>query len=325
MKVLVTGGAGYIGSVTSALLLEAGHEVIVVDNLSQGHRDAVPEGAQFIHADIAQLGMVLSKDDRIDAVFHFAALMAVGESMKHPDRYWDNNVAGSLALLETMRTIGIKKLVFSSTAATYGEPEMVPIVETAPTNPTSTYGMTKLAIDMAITSYARAYDIAAVSLRYFNVAGAYQQFGERHPVESHIIPLIFRAIENEKPFSIFGGDYPTPDGTCIRDYIHVLDLARAHLLAIDHMSPGRHEIYNLGNGNGFSNKEVVSAVEQVIGREIPVTITDRRPGDPARLIASSEKAKAELGWKPEKPDLTDMVNDAWQYHRQTAARVPQEF
>ena len=260
---------------------------------------------------------MLSKDDHIDAVFHFAALMAVGESMKRPALYWHNNVAGSLALLEAMRALDIKKLVFSSTAATYGEPETVPIVETAPTAPTSTYGMTKLAIDMAITSYARAYDIAAVSLRYFNVAGAYKQFGERHPVETHIIPMIFRAIEAGTPSSIFGGDYPTPDGTCIRDYIHVLDLAHAHLLAIDHMEPGKHEIYNLGNGNGFSNKEVVAAVEDVTDQQVQIVITDRRPGDTARLIASSEKAKRELGWNPEKPDLIDMVSDAWDFYKNT--------
>ena len=315
MKVLVTGGAGYIGSVTTALLLEAGHEVIVVDNLSQGNRDAVPEGARFIQADILQLGDVLTKDDHIDAVFHFAALMAVGESMAHPDRYWHNNVVGSLALLEFMRGAGVGKLVFSSTAATYGEPEKVPIVETSPTRPISTYGMTKLAIDMAITSYARAYSIAAVSFRYFNVAGAYKRYGERHPQESHIIPLIFRAIERDEPFSVFGGDYPTPDGTCIRDYIHVLDLVGAHLLAVEHMVPGKHEIYNLGNGNGFSNKQVIAAVEQVTGRQVRITIAERRPGDTARLIASSEKAQVELGWEAKKPELVDMVSDAWKYHQ----------
>lgn len=315
MKILVTGGAGYVGSVTTALLLEAGHEVIVVDNLSQGHQDAVPEGARFIKADITELGTVLSQDDHIDAVFHFAALMAVGESMANPALYWQNNVVGSLALLDWMRGRNIHRLVFSSTAATYGNVETTPIAETSPTLPTSTYGMTKLAIDMAITSYARAYDIAAVSLRYFNVAGAYKTYGERHPQESHIIPLIFRAITNNTPFSIFGGDYPTPDGTCIRDYIHVADLARAHLLTIDHMTPGTHEIYNLGNGNGFSNKEVLTAVERVTGHKIEVKITDRRPGDPARLIAASSKAKAQLGWEPQKPGLDDMVSDAWEFYQ----------
>lgn len=318
MKVLVTGGAGYIGSVTTALLLEAGHEVVVVDDLGQGHRDAVPEGVRFVQANITQLDTVLSEDDHIDAVFHFAALMAVGESMRNPTLYWQNNVVGSLALLESMRKLRIPTLVFSSTAATYGEPETVPIVETAPTRPTSTYGMTKLAIDMAITSYASAYGIAAVSLRYFNVAGAYGKYGERHPEESHIIPLIFRAITEDKPFSLFGDDYPTPDGTCIRDYIHVADLARAHLLAVAHMVPGHHEIYNLGNGNGFSNKEVIAAVEAVTGHTVVVNIAERRPGDPARLIASSDKAKAALGWKPEKPELHAMVQDAWDfYQRQT--------
>ncbi len=313
MKVLVTGGAGYIGSVTTALLLEAGHEVIVVDSLSQGHRDAVPEDARFIQAELFELDNVLSKDDRIDVVFHFAALMAVGESMRNPALYWQNNVVGSLALLDAMRKLEIPKIVFSSTAATYGEPEAVPIVETASTTPTSTYGMTKLAIDMAITSYAKAYGLAAVSLRYFNVAGAYGRYGERHPEETHIIPLIFRAISEDKPFNIFGDDYPTPDGTCIRDYIHVADLARAHLRAVEHMTPSTHEIYNLGNGNGFSNKEVVDTVEKVTGHKVNVVMADRRLGDPARLIASSEKAQKELGWVPEKPNLEDIVRDAWEF------------
>jgi UDP-glucose 4-epimerase len=318
MKILVTGGAGYIGSVTAALLLEAGHDVIVVDNLFQGHRDAVPKDAAFIQTDITKLDKVLSKDDHIEAVFHFAALMSVGESMVNPALYWQNNVAGSLALLESMRKLGINRIVFSSTAATYGEPQSVPILETAATAPTSTYGMTKLAIDMAITSYAKAYDIAAVSLRYFNVAGAYKAQGERHPAESHIIPLIFRAIENKTEFSIFGDDYPTPDGTCIRDYIHVADLARAHLLAIDHMDAGIHEIYNLGNGNGFSNKQVLDTVERVTGCKVAVTIAARRPGDPARLIASSQKAQQQLDWIPQKPELEDMVRDAWEFYQKQA-------
>jgi UDP-glucose 4-epimerase len=315
MKVLVTGGAGYIGSVTTALLLEAGYEVVVVDSLSQGHRDAVPEKARFIQTELYNLEKIFSKDDHIDAIFHFAALMAVGESMRNPALYWQNNVVGSLALLDFMRKLEIPKLVFSSTAATYGEPEAVPIVETASTIPTSTYGMTKLAIDMAITSYAKAYGLAAVSLRYFNVAGAYGRYGERHPEETHIIPLVFRAISEDKPFNMFGADYPTPDGTCIRDYIHVADLARAHLRAVEHMTPGTHEIYNLGNGNGFSNKEVVDTVEKVTGHKVNVVMTDRRPGDPARLIASSDKAQKELGWVPEKPNLEDIVRDAWEFYQ----------
>jgi UDP-glucose 4-epimerase len=315
MKILITGGAGYIGSVTTAHLIAAGHEVTVVDNLSQGHEDAVPSGARFIKADITELSDVLSKDDHIDAVLHFAALMAVGESMTNPALYWQNNVVGSLALLDAMRKLEIDKLVFSSTAATYGEPESVPIVETARTNPTSTYGMTKLAIDMAITSYALAYGISAVSLRYFNVAGAYGEYGERHPVETHIIPCLFKAIASQSEFSMFGDDYPTPDGTCIRDYIHVADLARAHLLALDHMTPGKHGIYNLGNGTGFSNKQVIVAVEDVTGQKLSVKVADRRAGDPAQLIASSEKAKSELGWTPQKPELRDIVADAWEFYQ----------
>ncbi len=214
--------------------------------------------------------------------------------------------------------MGIKKLIFSSTAATYGNPETVPIVETAATNPTNTYGMTKLAIDMAITSYAHAHGLAATSLRYFNVAGAYGNYGERHPVESHIIPLALAAANNGKDFTMFGDDYPTPDGTCIRDYIHVTDLARAHLLALDHLQPSKHSIYNLGNGNGFSNREVIAAVEAVTGKKLPTTIAPRRPGDPAMLIASSQKAQTTLGWKPEKPTLEAIITDAWEfYQRQT--------
>ncbi|MDB5181393.1 MAG: UDP-galactose 4-epimerase [Candidatus Saccharibacteria bacterium] len=316
MKVLVTGGTGYIGSVVTAHLLEAGHEVVVLDNLSQGHEDAVPEGVRFIKADIADIETVLTKEDGIEAVLHFAALMSVGESMQKPELYWHNNTIGSLKLLEGMRALGIKKIIFSSTAATYGEPLKVPITEDEPTKPTSTYGMTKLAIDMAITSYAHAFDFAATSLRYFNVAGAYGKYGERHPVESHIIPLALRAASQEKPeFTLFGRDYPTDDGTCIRDYVHVADLARAHLLALDALQPGKHDIYNLGNGDGFSNLAVVQAVEEVTGKKLTILDAPRRAGDPAVLIASSEKARKVLGWEPQKPELTTMVQDAWEFYK----------
>lgn len=315
MKVVVTGGAGYIGSVAAAHLIEAGHEVVVVDNLRLGHEDAVPKQARLIKADIADLEKVLASEGKIDAVMHFASFIATGESMKDPEAYWQNNTINSLHMLATMRKLGINKLIFSSTAATYGDPAELPITEETTTKPTNTYGMTKLAVDMAITSYCQAYGMAATSLRYFNVAGAYEGFGERHPVETHIIPLAFEALTANKPFSIFGDDYPTADGTCVRDYIHVADLAKAHLLALDKLKPGTHSIYNLGNGNGFSNKEVVAAVEAVTGQKLTVVIAPRRDGDPATLIASSSKAEQSLGWHPEKPALEDIVSDAWSFYR----------
>jgi UDP-glucose 4-epimerase len=315
MKIVVCGGAGYIGSVTSAQLLEAGHEVIVVDNLSQGHQDAIPSRARFIRADIAELGDALADEDAIDALLHFAALIAAGDSMKDPESYWQNNTVGSLQLLSALRRLSIPKLIFSSTAATYGDPAELPITEETATKPTNTYGMTKLATDMAITSYCSAYGIAATSLRYFNVAGAYKDFGERHPVETHIIPLAFEALTHNRPFSIFGDDYPTADGTCVRDYIHVADLARAHLLALDKLEPGKHTIYNLGNGNGFSNREVIAAVEAVTGQKLSVQIAPRRAGDPATLIASSAQAEKALGWRPEQPDLQAIVRDAWTFYQ----------
>lgn len=315
MKVLVTGGAGYIGSVVTAHLLEAGHEVVVLDNLSQGHRDAIAENVRFIEADIADITKVLTPEDNIEAVMHFAAFMAVGESMQKPELYWDNNVLHTFRLLEGMRELNIKRLIFSSTAAVYGEPQTVPITELEPTKPTSTYGMTKLAIDMAITSYAHAHGLAATSLRYFNVAGAYGEIGERHPNESHIIPLALAAAANDKPFTLFGDDYPTPDGTCIRDYIHVADLANAHLLALEALTPSMHSIYNLGNGNGFSNHEVLAAVEQVTGKKLNLTIAARRAGDPAVLIASSKHIQETLGWKAERPELATMVGDAWAFYQ----------
>jgi UDP-glucose 4-epimerase len=314
MKVLVTGGAGYIGSVVATKLVEAGHDVIVLDSLELGHENAVPKEARFIKTNITDIYKVLSPDDDIEAVLHFAAYMAAGESMNLPDKYWINNTVGSLSLLESMRKLNINKLIFSSTAAVYGNPETTPITEEARTNPTSTYGQTKLAVDMAITSYCHAYGIAATSLRYFNVAGAYGNVGERHPVETHIIPLALKAVKEEKSFNIYGNDYPTPDGTCIRDYIHIEDLADAHLLALENLAQGQHSIFNLGNGNGFSNNEVVKAIEEVTGKKLPVVYTPRREGDPAILIASSDKAKKNLGWSPKKPTLNEIVKDAWDFY-----------
>ncbi|MFF9643464.1 UDP-glucose 4-epimerase GalE [Kitasatospora aureofaciens] len=311
-KYLVTGGAGYVGSVVAAHLLEAGHQVTVLDDLSTGFREGVPAGAEFVEGRIQEAGKVL--DGSFDGVLHFAASSQVGESVVDPEKYWRNNVAGSLELITAMRAAGVRKLVFSSTAAVYGEPEVVPIAETARTSPTNTYGASKLAMDHMITSEAVAHGLAAVSLRYFNVAGAYGAYGERHDPESHLIPLVFQAALGQRPhIAVFGDDYPTPDGTCIRDYIHVADLADAHLLALDAAKPGEHLICNLGNGSGFSVREVIESVKRVTGREIPVQVAARRAGDPAVLVASAERAHEALGWTPRRPNLDDIVADAWKF------------
>src|ERR671932_1276788 len=312
MRVLVAGGAGYIGSVVTAALLEGGHEVTVLDDLSTGHADAVPSGARFVQASLHDSAPVLA-EVRPEAVLHFAAKSLVGESQVKPEIYWDTNVSGSLALLEAMRAADCRRIVFSSTAATYGEPAQVPIREDAPTRPTNTYGATKLAVDAMLTSHAAAYGFAAVSLRYFNVAGAAYGLGERHATETHLIPLALQVAAGEREsLTVYGEDYPTPDGTCIRDYIHVGDLAEAHLLALPAPAEGEHRIYNLGNGAGFSVREVVEAVRGVTGNALPVTVGPRRAGDPARLVASSERIRAELGWTPRHTDLGGIVRDAWQ-------------
>jgi UDP-glucose 4-epimerase len=320
MRVLVAGGAGYIGSVVTAALLAGGHEVTVLDDLSTGHADAVPEGARFVQASLHESAPVLA-DVRPEAVLHFAAKSLVGESQVKPEIYWDTNVGGSLALLEAMRAADCRRIVFSSTAATYGEPEQVPIREDAPTRPTNTYGASKLAVDAMLTSYATAYDFAAVSLRYFNVAGAAYGLGERHTTETHLIPIALQvAAGTRESMTVYGEDYPTEDGTCIRDYIHVADLADAHLLALDAPAPGEHRIYNLGNGTGFSVQQVVDAAREVTGHPIPVVVGERRPGDPAQLVASSERIRTDLGWKPRHTDLTGIVRDAWD----TAQKRPAE-
>ncbi|MFD5431548.1 UDP-glucose 4-epimerase GalE [Kitasatospora sp. NPDC127067] len=316
-KYLVTGGAGYVGSVVAAHLLEAGHQVTVLDDLSTGFRAGVPAGAEFVEGRIQEADKVL--DGSFDGVLHFAASSQVGESVADPEKYWRNNVAGSLELISAMRASGVRKLVFSSTAATYGEPEAVPIAETARTAPTNTYGATKLAVDHLITGEAVAHGLAAVSLRYFNVAGAYGSssgvaFGERHDPESHLIPLVFQAALGQRPhIAVYGDDYPTPDGTCVRDYIHVADLAEAHLLALDAAEPGEHLICNLGNGSGFSVHEVIESVQRVTGREIPVRVEGRRAGDPAVLVASAARAHETLGWTPRRPNLDEIVADAWKF------------
>ncbi|CCH90201.1 UDP-glucose 4-epimerase [Modestobacter italicus] len=316
MRVLVTGGAGYIGSVVTAALLEGGHEVTVLDDLSTGHEDAVPEGATLVRASLHDSAPVLA-DVRPEAVLHFAAKSLVGQSQESPELYWENNVGGSLALLEAMRAADCRRIVFSSTAATYGEPEEVPILETAPTRPTNTYGASKLAVDAMLTSYAVAYDFAAVSLRYFNVGGAAYGRGERHATETHLIPIALQvAAGTREALTVYGQDYPTPDGTCIRDYVHVTDLAAAHLLALPAPAPGEHRIYNLGSGSGFSVQEMVDAVRTVTGHPLPVVVGPRRAGDPARLVASSELIHADLGWAPEHTALTEIVADAWEFAQQ---------
>ncbi len=319
MKLLVTGGAGYVGSVCAARLVEAGHEVVVVDDLSTGHADAVPPGCRFVEDDLAEAAGPLLAEG-FDGVLHFAARSLVGESMADPRKYWWGNVLTSLRLLDAIREAGTPRLVFSSTAAVYGQPERVPILESAATRPTNTYGATKLAIDHAITSYATAYGLSAVSLRYFNVAGAHAGFGERHTTETHLIPLVLRvALGQRESIHVYGEDYPTDDGTCVRDYIHVKDLADAHLLALENATPGEHRIYNLGNGHGFSNLQVAEAAREVTGAQLPVEIAPRRDGDPATLVASSRRAREELGWVPEKNTLADMIGDAWAFYRSHVA------
>lgn len=313
MKVLITGGAGYIGSVAVRVLRDAGIQVVALDNLAEGSRDAVPPDVPFVQADVTNLAAALKGHEDIEAVIHLASFIAAGESMVKPEKYWQNNVVGTLSLIEAMRELNIRKLIFASSAAVYGTPETLPITEDARTAPESTYGMTKLAMDMAITSECLAHGLAAASLRFFNVAGAYGNAGERHDPESHIIPQALAAVRDGRSFKLFGDDYPTPDGTCVRDYIHVADLAEAMLLALDKLEPGNHGIYNLGNGDGFSNKEVITVVEGVTGKKLKVEVEGRREGDPAVLVSSSEKAQKELGWKPSRPSLEQMIGDAWEF------------
>ena len=323
MKLLVTGGAGYIGSVVAAVAAGEGHEVTVLDDLSTGHAGAVPAGAAFTEGTVRDRAQALLAAGT-DAVLHFAAKSLVAESVANPSLYWEHNLGGTLALIEAMRVTGVGTIVFSSTAAVYGEPERTPITEDAPTRPTSPYGASKLAVDTALTEYARLHGIGAVSLRYFNVAGAHagpagRWLGERHSPETHLIPSILKvALGEGGPLRLYGDDYPTPDGTCIRDYIHVTDLARAHMLALDAATPGQHRIYNLGSGTGFSNLEVLTACREVTGRDIPARVAARRPGDPAVLVASAERMQAECGWHVER-GLTTMVADAWQFAQDRVA------
>ncbi len=317
MRLLVTGGAGYIGSIVSAHLLASGHEVTVLDNLERGHRAAVPAGAQLVVADLLDREAVdAAVSGGFDGAMHFAALALVSESVSHPERYYRTNVGGTLNLLEAMAAAGVPRLVFSSTCAVYGQPNEVPIAETAVPRPVNAYGGSKLAVDLMIRDLCTATGLAAVSLRYFNVAGASGGLGEDHDPETHLIPNILRVALGAAPaVEIYGTDYPTPDGTAVRDYIHVDDLAAAHLLALDGARASEHRVFNLGNGNGFSVREVIAAAQSVTGGELRTNESRRRPGDPPMLVAAGDLIRSELGWKPQKPKLEEMVADAWAFAR----------
>ena len=316
MRILVTGGAGYIGSVVTEQLINDGHEVVVYDNLSKGHRDAVVEGARFVEGDLLEADKLRQTltGNSVEAVIHMAAYSLVGESVEQPAKYYHNNVVAGLVLLDAMRECGVKRIVFSSTAATYGQPESQPIFETAQPSPTNPYGETKLAFEKAMHWYERAYGMRYASLRYFNAAGASEQCGEDHDPETHIIPITLQVAAGKRPHvEIYGDDYPTADGTCIRDYIHVIDLARAHILALDVLNE-RSAIYNLGcGGDGYSVRDVIDTARRVTRQEIPVQMGPRRAGDPAVLIASSDKIKSELGWQPQFQDLGLIIESAWRW------------
>ena len=319
MKLLITGGAGYIGGTVTRLLVARGHEVTVYDNLCHSKRLAVAPGAAFVEGDVADRSLIEAtlRSSHFDGVMHFAALIEAGESMKRPELYFHSNTAATLALLEAMLATGHDRLVFSSTAACYGEPEEVPIREDARLLPTNPYGESKLLVEQMLTWINRAHQFKYASLRYFNVAGAIGGYGEAHEPESHLIPLILDvAAGRRSSIRIYGRDYPTADGTCVRDYIHVQDLANAHLLALEALSESRScLIYNIGNGKGFSVLEVIDSVRRVTGRIIAIEECERRPGDPAVLVASSSKIRSELGWHPEFADIDSIVSSAWEWHQ----------
>jgi len=337
MRILVTGGAGYVGSVSVERLLEAGHDVVVLDDLSTGHRAAIPPGARLVagsYGDEAATAALLERE-RIEAILHCAARSLVGESIADPARYYRDNVLGGVALLEAARRASVGRFVFSSTAAVYGIPDATPITEDAPLRPINPYGETKRTVEGALRWYAAAYGLRSVSLRYFNVAGASERNGEVHEPETHLIPNVLRAAEGTTTLAIYGTDYPTPDGTCIRDYIHVADLADAHLLALEATAPGDPRtgatpggptggappdpanalVLNLGTGSGFSVLEVLRAAERIIGRPIPYTVGPRRPGDPPVLVASAARAAEVLGWQPRRSSLAEMIGSAWAWRQ----------
>ena len=321
-RILVTGGAGYVGSVSVEALLAAGHDVIVLDDLTTGHRSAVPAGAALHVGTYADEPVTtrLLETERIDAILHCAARSLVGESGRDPARYYRDNVAGGVSLLEAARAVGVARVVFSSTAAVYGVPRATPIPEDAELRPINAYGETKRSFEGALAWYSRAYGLRSVSLRYFNVAGATEGSGEDHDPETHLIPNVLAAAAGERPLTVFGTDYPTPDGTCIRDYIHVSDLADAHLRAIEATAQGDERtagplVCNLGNGGGFSVREVITAAEAIVGHAIPFELGERRPGDPAVLVASAARAAEVLGWRPERPSLEEMIGSAWAWRQ----------
>jgi len=321
-RILVTGGAGYVGSVSAAAFLAAGHDVVVLDDLTTGHRGAVPSGAR-LH--VGSYGDQPAKTDllrdwRIDAILHCAARSLVGESVRDPSRYYRDNVAGGVGLLEAARAAGVERIVFSSTAAVYGIPTATPIPEDAPLDPINPYGESKRTFEGALGWYGRAYGIRSVSLRYFNVAGATAELGEDHDPETHLIPAVLGAVEGHSSLTLYGDDYPTPDGTCIRDYIHVEDLADAHLRAIEATAPGDDRtaeplVLNLGNGDGFSVREVIAAAESIVGASIPFEVGPRRAGDPPVLVARSTRASEVLGWRAAHPSLESMVGSAWTWRQ----------
>jgi UDP-glucose 4-epimerase len=322
MRILVVGGAGYIGSIVTSELLKAGHQAIVYDNLSRGHRAAIPAGAELIVGELSDRRALdeVFRSRRIDVVLHFAAMIEAGESMRIPEAYFRNNTANTLTLLESMLANRVDRLVFSSTAALYGDPARVPIEESDPLIPTNPYGESKLLVERMLEWFNRAHGARYASLRYFNAAGASRDLGEDHEPESHLIPLILSvALGKRDQATIFGTDYPTPDGTCVRDYIHVLDLASAHLLALDALGRRDRLIYNLGNGRGFSVREVIEVARSVTGHPIPVLEAPRRAGDPAVLVASSARIERELGWRPEHATLESIIRSAWEWHKRFPA------
>lgn len=315
MKILVVGGAGYIGSVCAELLLDEGHTVGVFDNLSEGHREAIDSRAEFFEGELGALEEIQSvlKNFQPDAVMHFAASALVGESMQNPSKYFRNNISNGLNLLDAMIAAGVNRFVFSSTCAIFGPPDRLPIDETLPKRPINPYGESKLAFEQVLRWYGEIHGLRFVSLRYFNAAGASQNFGEQHRIETHLIPNVLKVALGQKPHvEIYGTDYDTPDGTCIRDYIHILDLSRAHILALN---SEKSDFYNLGTGGGTSVREVIEACRKVTGRDIPVAEKPRRPGDPPRLIAASEKAQRELGWRPQFQDIAVIIESAWRWHQ----------
>lgn len=317
MNIFVTGGAGYIGSATAEALLKQGHSVTVYDSLVTGHRAAVPAGAKFIHADLGDSHALASAltQERFDAVMHFAAFIEAGESMREPGRFYRNNLTHSLALIETAVRAGVKRFVLSSTAAVYCSSDE-PLSEESSLGPTNVYGHTKLMVEQALDWYRQIHGLHFAALRYFNASGALPGRGEAHQPESHLIPLVLRvALGQREAITIFGSDYPTPDGTCIRDYIHIADLVSAHLLALDALNEQDKLIYNLGNGQGYSVLEVIETARQVTGHPIPAVEAPRRPGDPARLVASSQKIRRELGWQPQHPELSEIIASAWEWHK----------